>query len=159
MLGEVQGCEAPSVARATIQEEVEGGWHDGAAGLCLPEQGEELKARACPEPSHIPMDALGVHHFWGFSPALDLQQVARTVFGAAFPPLSAAAPTAAPRSLPAGLPPAAEQAAASSAPPRTGEEAEEPLVILLVQPGDPRSILKTIAQRFRHSARPLHVSC
>lgn len=30
--------------------------------------------------------------------------------------------------------------------------------ILLLSPGDPRHILKTIAQRYRHSSRPLHVS-
>lgn len=33
----------------------------------------------------------------------------------------------------------------------------EPLNILLIQPGDPRHVLKTIASRFRHSKRPLHV--
>ena len=67
------------------------------------------------------MEPIGSHHFHGFSPALDLQQVSRTALGAVFP---------------AG---------------------EGPLRILLLQPGDPRSILKTIAQRFRHSTRPLHV--
>lgn len=67
------------------------------------------------------MDPIGIHHFWGFSPALDLQQVARTVFGA------------------------------------DALDGDAPLNVLLVSPGDPRSVLKTIAQRFRHSTRPLHV--
>ena len=67
------------------------------------------------------MDPVGVHSFWGFSPALDLQQLYRTAFGAA-----------------------------------SWDDAA-PLNILLVQPGDPRSVIKTIAQRFRHSPRPLHV--
>ncbi len=70
------------------------------------------------------MDPIGVHHFWGFSPALDIQQLYRTVFGA------------------------------SSA---ECDDAATPLNILLLSPGDPRSIIKTIAQRFRHSSRPLHV--
>ena len=73
------------------------------------------------------MEPIGVHSFWGFSPAVDLQQLYRTAFGSgAWGSDGAAAPA-------------------------------EPLSILLVQPGDPRSVLKTIAQRFRHSARPLHV--
>jgi len=68
------------------------------------------------------MEPIGVHSFWGFSPAVDLQQLYRTAFGSA-----------------------------------SWSDASAPLNILLVQPGDPRSVLKTIAQRFRHSGRPLHV--
>jgi len=67
------------------------------------------------------MDPIGAHHFWGFSPALDLQQIHRTVMGPSQPAAQA-----------------------------------EPLNILLLQPGDPRSIMKTIAQRLRHTGRPLH---
>ena len=70
------------------------------------------------------MEPIGVHSFWGFSPAVDLQQLYRTAFGSAS---------------------------------WGSDGAAEPLAILLVQPGDPRSVLKTIAQRFRHSGRPLHV--
>jgi hypothetical protein len=66
------------------------------------------------------MDAVGTHQFWGFSPAVDIQQIHRTVWGA--------------------------------------NDSDEALNILLVQPGDPRHVLKTIAGRFRHSTRPLHVS-
>ena len=68
------------------------------------------------------MEPLGVHSFWGFSPAVDFQQLYRTAYGS------------------------------------SSWDATSPLNILLVQPGDPRSVLKTIAQRFRSSTRPLHVS-
>ena len=77
------------------------------------------------------MDPIGVHHFYGFSPALDIQQIGRTIFGAS--------------------------CAAGSAAGVDGSDTS-PLNILLVQPGDVRSVLKTIAQRFRHCRRPLHVS-
>lgn len=70
------------------------------------------------------MDPIGAHHYWGFSPAQDYQQLHRTVMG-------------------------------TSAPTSPDDE-RSPLNILLLQPGDPRSILKTIAQRSRHSDRPLH---
>lgn len=70
------------------------------------------------------MDPIGAHHYWGFSPAEDYQQLYRTVMGAS---------------------------------PTTAADSERsPLNILLLQPGDPRSILKTIAQRSRHADRPLH---
>lgn len=74
------------------------------------------------------MEPIGVHSFWGFSPAVDLQQLYRTAFGSASWDSSTSTSGAA-----------------------------APLAILLVQPSDPRSVIKTIAQRFRHSARPLHV--
>lgn len=35
----------------------------------------------------------------------------------------------------------------------------EPLRVLLVMPGDVNTIIKTVAQRFRHSKRPIHVRC
>jgi len=78
------------------------------------------------------MDAIGVHSFWGFSPALDLQQVHRTVFGAPLPPGMAGG----------GDVPGAPLA---------------PLRVLCVSPGDIRHVLKTVAQRRRHSDRPVHV--
>jgi hypothetical protein len=108
------------------------------------------------------MDAIGAHHFWGFSPALDLQQLVRTVYGAGFL-ADAAASTAATSSgrYPASGGPAPEGGAHANA---SGHEAigagtreQEPLCILLLQPGDPRHIIKTIAQRYRHETRPLHV--
>jgi dynein assembly factor 3 len=69
------------------------------------------------------MEPIGAHQFWGYSPALDVQQVHSTVFGAH-----------------------ANEA----------DDASTPLNILLVNAGDARHVLKTIAQRFRHSVRPLH---
>jgi dynein assembly factor 3 len=69
------------------------------------------------------MEPIGAHQFWGYSPALDVQQVHSTVFGGH-----------------------ADEAADTST----------PLNILLVNAGDARHVLKTIAQRFRHSVRPLH---
>jgi hypothetical protein len=74
------------------------------------------------------MHGQGVHHFWGFSPALDVQEVytaAMTQFDALYKLESA--------------------------------ESEEPLRVLLVMPGDPRSVLKTLCQRLRHVRRPVHV--
>jgi hypothetical protein len=81
------------------------------------------------------MDPIGVHHFYGFSPALDIQQLGRTIFGAS----------------------CAAGSASSGVNDVSGLDTS-PLNILLVQPGDVRSVLKTIAQRFRHCRRPLHVS-
>lgn len=69
------------------------------------------------------MEPWGIHHFWGFSPALDLQQIYRTVYGSEI----------------------------------ADKDEDAPINMLLIEPGDPRHIIKTIAQRFRHSERPLHV--
>jgi dynein assembly factor 3 len=88
------------------------------------------------------MEPSGAHQFWGFSPALDLQQIVRTVLG----PDDELAVTCG-----SGLKPIR----ASDIPPATLAE-QPPLNILLVQPGDPRHIIKTISQRHRHSSRPLH---
>ena len=78
------------------------------------------------------MDPTGSHNFHGISPSFDAQQIYRTVFGA------------------------------SSSPPSSSSSTlkQQPLNILLVQPGDIRHVIKTVAQRLRHSsassARPLH---
>lgn len=67
------------------------------------------------------MQGTGVHHFWGFTPALDCQEVYRTVNGC------------------------------------DSEEGDKPLCILLLDVGDIRHVLKTVAQRRRHSKQPLKV--
>ena len=77
------------------------------------------------------MNGHGVHHFWGFSPALDAQEVYNAAFGKYCEQFT----------RPSGL---------AGGP-------EEPLRVLLVMPADPRSVLKTLSQRLRHSTRPVHV--
>ncbi len=78
-------------------------------------------------------DGVGVHHFWGFSPALDLQEVHDNALREFQKQVGDAAPT---------------------------PEEEPPLSVLLVMPGDPRSIIKTICQRLRHKRRRIEVcSC
>jgi hypothetical protein len=72
-------------------------------------------------------DGVGVHHFWGFSPAVDLVQLHDR---------------------------ALEVGSTSKA---GSESSDAPLCVLLVMPGDPRSLIKTIAQRMRHTRRALHV--
>lgn len=85
------------------------------------------------------MDAIGAHQFWGFSPALDFQQIVRSVFGSDF-----IAETA------------HSDGASKPASRDSGAAKPKPLCFLLLQPGDPRHIIKTIAQRHRHSGRALH---
>jgi len=76
------------------------------------------------------MDPTGSHNFNGISPSFDAQQIYRTTFGAFSSSSSSSSSTS------------------------------KPLNILLVQPGDIRHVIKTVAQRLRHSsaasARPLH---
>lgn len=78
------------------------------------------------------MDPTGSHNFHGISPSFDAQQIYRTVFGASSSPSSSS----------------------------SSSLKQQPLNILLVQPGDIRHVIKTVAQRLRHSsassARPLH---
>jgi hypothetical protein len=100
------------------------------------------------------MDPVGAHQFWGFSPALDLQQVARTVMGASWPPPSSPSTTTTTTTTDAGA------ASAAPAPPASVGAAaaqDNTLRILLLMPGDIRHMVKSIAQRYRHSSRPLHV--
>lgn len=77
------------------------------------------------------MNGHGVHHFWGFSPPLDAQEVYTRAISKYCEQFK----------RPDGL----------------DADTREPLRILLLMPSDPRSVLKTIAQRLRHSNRPLHV--
>ena len=80
----------------------------------------------------VNMDPTGSHNFHGISPSFDAQQIYRTTFGA-----SSSSPTS-----------------------TSSSTSSNPLNILLVQPGDIRHVIKTVAQRLRHSsaasARPLH---
>jgi len=66
------------------------------------------------------MEVIGVHHFWGFTPALDLQTVYNQTVGQI-------------------------------------NESDSTLVIVLVDVGDIRHVLKTVAQRWRHGLRKLQV--
>ena len=66
------------------------------------------------------MEVIGVHHFWGFTPALDLQTVYNQTV-------------------------------------READESDSALVIVLVDVGDIRHVLKTVAQRWRHGLRKLQV--
>jgi hypothetical protein len=107
------------------------------------------------------MDPVGAHQFWGFSPALDLQQVSRTVMGASWPPPSSSSP-ASPSSTTTTTTTTTDAGAASAAPAppaSVGAAAaqDNTLRILLLMPGDIRHVVKSIAQRYRHSSRPLHV--
>jgi hypothetical protein len=71
----------------------------------------------------------GVHNFWGFSPALDLQEVHASSLQQFY-------------------------ASRGSTP---DADVTAPLNVLLLAPADPRSVIKTICQRFRHTMRPIHV--
>ncbi len=74
----------------------------------------------------------GVHHFWGFSSALDAQEIYNA-------------------SLKTG------DASGGLVSSEIAEPDMRPLRVLLLAPSDPRSVLKTISQRFRHGERPVHV--
>lgn len=67
------------------------------------------------------MQATGAHHFWGFTPPLDCQELHRVVNEG------------------------------------VDEDTTKPLTVALVDVGDIRHVLKTVAQRRRHSSRPLKV--
>ena len=94
------------------------------------------------------MDGLGFHHMWGTSPAVDLNELAdklqlRNRGGAG---ASAAASAT-----------ATSTATATTAGSNDADDDTAPLNILLIKPGDIRSILKTVTQRHRlKSRRPLH---
>ena len=84
------------------------------------------------------MEGVGPQHMWGFSPALDLQA---TYYGAG------------------GAVPAVPSAAAVAAAKAAGKKKPKaaPLRVLVVGGGDIRHVLRTLASRRRHPARPLHV--
>lgn len=67
------------------------------------------------------MEVIGVHHFWGFTPSLDLLALYNQVNSKQTDP-------------------------------------EAALVVALIDVGDVRHVLKTIAQRWRHGMRKLQVS-
>ena len=75
-------------------------------------------------------DGVGVHHFWGFSPAMDVQEVHD-------------------RALKEFRVQVGESSGDGVEPP--------PLSVLLVMPGDPRSVIKTLCQRLRHARRRIEV--
>jgi hypothetical protein len=109
------------------------------------------------------MDPIGAHSFWGFSPALDLQQLARTVFGAAWPPPRLVQPPAPPTTPVDEVEAALKKQVGEEAPhakpaPVPAPIEDHAINILLLMPADPRHVIKTISQRYRHSSRPLHVS-
>ncbi len=90
------------------------------------------------------MDAVGSHAFWGFSPALDLLEITRTALGHALPLAKRGIGSATP-----GLVPDSSVG---------GPAADDPVRVLLLQPGDARHVLKTVAQRrLRADTVPLHV--
>jgi len=110
------------------------------------------------------MDPVGAHQFWGFSPALDLQQISRTVFGSAWPPpnITSSSTTSSTSltdsTLPSSSSTTTSTTTSASTATTTTTTVDNTLQILLLMPGDPRHIIKTIAQRYRNSTRPIHVS-
>jgi hypothetical protein len=87
---------------------------------------------------------VGVHHFWGFSPAYDVQEVHER----------ALAVVAASRAPSTSSSKATGGAAAGAA--AAGDD-DDAINVLLVQPGDPRTLIKTICQRLRHKRRRINV--
>lgn len=85
------------------------------------------------------IESLGVHHFWGFTPAIDLQDIFSSL-DQKLPSVSASHTKE-------------DESKSRSEEPRPELE---PIKVLLCNTGDIRHILKTVAQRRRHSLRPLH---
>ena len=92
--------------------------------------------RGVPSAVAMSLVGVGVHQMWGLSPAIDCLEQLRVIHG----------------SNSAGD-------GASKSDETNADSTDEPINVLLLQPGDVRHVLKTIAQRRAHKygSRPIHV--
>lgn len=86
------------------------------------------------------MEPTGAHSYWGFSPAVDLLQVHASALGHTCAAIAAAHASR----------DSSDTKLASSLS-EASETSQRPFCALLLSPGDARHVLKTIAQRRRHS--------